>query len=301
MLSFIVCGHWLQKKVGQPSDASLKDAYRQGQLFGSYLASDILARLENPTAEVGHAIQTIGFAMDHYSTSRGLDLLSAFRVTRTAKSHKQIDAKKYIETAFQEQWIGARDLVCAMVDNAQWKVMFSKNAGTYKHWTIIALRIIPEAQLIKDGIYNDMEDPSQQLSRVPVDWVNDIVKKKTKEEILATVFLPRNEDYSALSLLLMIHLAVALETGLPASIDEDTAELPLLHRVFLEADIELATTGQYGSALSDDDIMISEHIRLQLVWTENFIRASFRLKWRLRQLKPKSSSWRCYAVSGSCK
>jgi hypothetical protein len=73
----------------------------------------------------------------------------------------------------------------------------------------------------------------------------------------------------------MMHLAVALETGLPASIDEDTAELPLLHRVFLEADIELATTGQCGSALSDDDIMISEHIRLQLVWTKNFIRASF--------------------------
>ena len=90
------------KKVGRPSDASLKDAYRQGQLFGSYLAADILARLENPTAEVGHAIQTIGFAMDHYSTSRGLDLLSAFRVTRSAKSRKQTDAKKYIETAFQE-------------------------------------------------------------------------------------------------------------------------------------------------------------------------------------------------------
>jgi hypothetical protein len=77
-----------------------------------------------------------------------------------------------------------------MVDNAQWKVKFSKNAGTFKHWTIIALWIIPEAQLIKDGIYNDTDPSQQQLSCVPVDWVNDIVKKKTKEEILATIFLP---------------------------------------------------------------------------------------------------------------
>jgi hypothetical protein len=90
------------KIVGRPSDASsLKDAYRQGQLFGSY-ASDILACLENPTAEVGHAIQTISFAMDHYSALRGLNLLSAFRVTRTAKSGRQTDARKYIETSFQE-------------------------------------------------------------------------------------------------------------------------------------------------------------------------------------------------------
>jgi hypothetical protein len=265
------------KKVGQPSNESLKDSYRQGQLFGSYLAADILLRLENPTAEVGHAIQTIGFAMDHYSTSRALDLLSTFRLIQSARSRRQTDAKKYVEAAFQDQPIGARDLVCSMVDNAQWKVKFSKSAGTYKHWTIIALRIIPEAQLIKDGIYNDGADPSKQLSRVPVDWVNDIVKKKTQEEVLATVFLPRTEDYSALCSLLMTHLAVALETGLPSQIDdEDKAELPLLHRVFLETDIELATTGQCGSTLHDDgDILRSEHIKLQLIWTENFIRASF--------------------------
>jgi hypothetical protein len=264
------------KSVGRPSDSSLKDAYRQGRLFGSYLAADILLRLENPSAEVGHAIQSIGFAMDHYSSSRGHDLLSSFRLTRTLNSRKLSDAKKYIEAALQDQNIGPRDLVCSMIDNAQWKVKFSRNAGTFDHWTIIALRIIPEAQLIKDGIYNDT-DPSRRLSRVPVDWVKDFVEAKTQEEVLAEVFLPRTEDYNALCSLVMTHLAVALEASLPSNIDEDNAKLPLLHRVFLAGDIELATTGQECTlgATNDAAILLHEYIKLQDVWTDNYIRASF--------------------------
>ena len=100
-----------------------------------------------------------------------------------------------------------RPMICTyaacveMADNAQWKnIPSGDKGGTYEHYTVVAHRVIPPEELKCIGIYGK-------------DWVDDFVRKNTRDQLLDTVVRPCAIDFDALALLVSVHINCAVNVS----------------------------------------------------------------------------------------
>jgi hypothetical protein len=271
-----------------------KDITQQSALLSSYLATDIITRLRNPKKEVGHAVRAITLALENYSESSFRDLLSMCRVCLHRNTTRNKCAKEVCLIAEKGlPSLNPRDGVIAMVDNIQWKLLFGDNAGTYDHWVAVAFRIVPEAQLIKDGFYTNGDIPG--FSRKRLDW-GEMILDLSSESILDKYVRPSSDDVDVLCNLMCIHISAALslrenfytieeielinnERYDPTSymVDTDEKQLPLLHRVLIERHLDVILQGETRDDTASDE-STAESQKLSTLWERNNIMSSFPIK-----------------------
>ena len=155
--------------------------YHQSALFAAQLASDLVLRLVDPQHEVGHAIRALDFAFDQYAAKNFRDLACRFRCLMSGKHARQRDAEEFKKFVESMPTLGPRDLVMLIADNIQYKVKFGDQAGTFKHFVLVCLRIIPESQPIENGYIRDDKPLHERLDRIPKDWKRFCGQKKQRK------------------------------------------------------------------------------------------------------------------------
>mmetsp|Transcript_6214 Transcript_6214/g.10296 ORF Transcript_6214/g.10296 Transcript_6214/m.10296 type:complete len:125 (+) Transcript_6214:293-667(+) len=119
-------------------------------MLSTYLATDLIIRSYR-TDLIGPAMRTLTFRLTHASERHSQAILTMFRLTTSTKTKIRGLAKEFVKKYVEEVPVKLepRDLVIVIADNIQFLVdgQHNKDAGMYKHYTLIMLRIIKEEVL----------------------------------------------------------------------------------------------------------------------------------------------------------